>query len=80
MKAYAVTAALVALSLSSGKSTGTSTTAETYIPVNALVLHVFFKLGVYVPAYLLDVDLVRSISHMTSIGALLVALWTVIAT
>ncbi|KAJ7758034.1 hypothetical protein B0H16DRAFT_1689477 [Mycena metata] len=68
--AYAVTAALVAVSLTSKSST---------VPINGLVLHVFFKIVVYSPAYLFDADIVRSYSHLCSILALLVALWSVVA-
>lgn len=68
-EAYAVTAALVATSISPSSST---------VAVNALALHVFFKLAVYWPSYILDVDLVRSYSHMCSVGALVVALWAVV--
>ncbi|KAJ7040569.1 hypothetical protein C8F04DRAFT_1391708 [Mycena alexandri] len=68
--AYAVTAALVVASLTSKSST---------VSINGLVLHVFFKIAVYSPAYLFDVDIVRSYSHMCSISALLVALWSVLA-
>ncbi|KAJ6550875.1 hypothetical protein DFH09DRAFT_1168498, partial [Mycena vulgaris] len=49
------------------------------VPINALALHVFFKLAVFWPAYLLDIDMVRSYSHMCSISALLVGLWDVVA-
>ncbi|KAJ7482734.1 hypothetical protein FB451DRAFT_1235945 [Mycena latifolia] len=67
--AYAATAALLAASM---------TTKSTSVPINALVLHVFFKLVVYWPAYLMDLDMIRSSSHMCSISALLVGLWSVI--
>ncbi|KAJ6601170.1 hypothetical protein DFH09DRAFT_1020482 [Mycena vulgaris] len=67
--AYAVTAALLAVSMTPKSSS---------VPINALVLHVFFKIAVYCPAYLLDIDLVRSYSHMCSISALLVGLWSVV--
>ncbi|KAJ7167455.1 hypothetical protein C8R46DRAFT_1350460 [Mycena filopes] len=66
--AYAVTAALVA-------NSNTSST----IPINGLVLHVFFKLAVFSPAYLLNLDVIRTYSHMCSIAALLVALWNIVA-
>ncbi|KAJ7482721.1 hypothetical protein FB451DRAFT_1170582 [Mycena latifolia] len=62
--AYAATAALLAASM---------TTKSTSVPINALVLHVFFKLAVYWPAYLLDLDMIRSSSDMCSISALLKA-------
>ncbi|KAJ7687856.1 hypothetical protein B0H17DRAFT_1300002 [Mycena rosella] len=68
--AYAVTAALLAATLTPQSSAA---------PLNALVLHVFFKLAVYWPAYLLDVDVVRSYSHMCAVAALLVGLWGVVA-
>ncbi|KAJ6632232.1 hypothetical protein B0H10DRAFT_1976633 [Mycena sp. CBHHK59/15] len=67
--AYAVTAALLAASISPNSSS---------VPLNALVLHVFFKVAVYWPAYLLDLDVLRSYSHMCSISALLVGLWSVL--
>ncbi|KAJ7482706.1 hypothetical protein FB451DRAFT_1442330 [Mycena latifolia] len=67
--AYAATAALLAASM---------TTKSSSIPINALVLHVFFKLVVYWPAYLLDLDMIRSSSDMCSISALLVGLWSVV--
>ncbi|KAJ7440327.1 hypothetical protein B0H11DRAFT_1827993 [Mycena galericulata] len=67
--AYAVTAALVAASI---------TVKSPSIPINALVLHVFFKLAVFSPAYLAGIDVVRSYSHMCSISALLVALWAIV--
>ncbi|KAJ7187267.1 hypothetical protein C8R46DRAFT_1342414 [Mycena filopes] len=66
--AYAVTAALAAAS--QPRST---------VPLNGLVLHVFLKLAVYSPVYLLDIDVVRSYSHMCAIAALLVALWSILA-
>ncbi|KAJ7126169.1 hypothetical protein C8R44DRAFT_121239 [Mycena epipterygia] len=65
--AYAVAAGLVAASANTPTSS-----------LNALVLHVFFKLAVYCPAYLLDLDVLRSYSHMCSIAALLVALWSLV--
>ncbi|KAJ7126178.1 hypothetical protein C8R44DRAFT_980030 [Mycena epipterygia] len=68
--AYAVTAALVAASASASSVPSSS--------LNALVLHVFFKLAVFSPAYLLNVDMVRSYSHMCSISALLVGLWGIV--
>lgn len=71
--AYAVTAALVVSFLASGNNS-----PEALVSVNALVLHVFLKIFIYVPVYLVDQDGLRSISHMTSISALLVALWSII--
>ncbi|KAJ7807377.1 hypothetical protein B0H14DRAFT_2609777 [Mycena olivaceomarginata] len=67
--AYAVTAALIATSITP-KSSSTS--------INALVLHVFLKVAVYSPAYLLDIDVVRTYSHMCAVAALLVALWAIV--
>ncbi|KAJ7741462.1 hypothetical protein DFH07DRAFT_838191 [Mycena maculata] len=53
--AYAVTAALVTASI---------TPKSPSIPINALALHIFLKLAVYLPAYLLEFDLVRTYSHI----------------
>ncbi|KAJ6448863.1 hypothetical protein C8R47DRAFT_1171919 [Mycena vitilis] len=71
--AYALTAALAASTLSpiSSPSALSST-------LNPLVLHVFFKLAVFSPAYLLDIDIVRTYSHMCSVAALLVGMWGVV--
>ncbi|KAJ7101464.1 hypothetical protein B0H15DRAFT_816189 [Mycena belliarum] len=68
--AYAVTAALLASTL---------TTNSSSVPINALALHVFLKVAVFPAAYLLDIDPLRSASHMGSIAALLVALWSVVS-
>jgi len=68
--AFAVSAALVALSLPSAPGISAAEAA-----LNALTLHVFVKLFIYIPAYLLDWDVVRSSSHTLSVGLLLVALW-----
>jgi len=46
--------------------------------LNALTLHVFVKLFVFVPAYLLDLDVVRSCSHVLAVGFLVVALWSIV--
>jgi len=68
--AYAVSAALVVSFLPSGGF-------DSGVALNALTLHVFMKLFIYVPAYLLDVDSVRTSSHLLSVGFLLVALWSI---
>ncbi|KAJ7932965.1 hypothetical protein B0H13DRAFT_1856575 [Mycena leptocephala] len=65
--AYAITAALAASSPFPPSQT-----------INALVLHVFLKLAVFSPAYLLDIDVVRTYSHMCSVAALLVGVWGVV--
>ncbi|KAJ6510978.1 hypothetical protein C8R45DRAFT_1207760 [Mycena sanguinolenta] len=70
--AYAIAVALFASSLTELSASSTSTT------LNALVLHVFFKLCVYTPAYLLNVDLVRSYSHMCAVAAILLAIRNVV--
>ncbi|KAK7028540.1 membrane protein [Favolaschia claudopus] len=71
--AYALAAALFASSVSaSDRLTPAGSTA-----LNALVLHVFLKLFVFAPAYVLDVDLVRTCSHVTALGAILNAFWDV---
>ncbi|KAJ7760902.1 hypothetical protein DFH07DRAFT_426638 [Mycena maculata] len=67
--AYAVTAALLAASITAESSA---------IPINALVLHVFFKLAIFWPSYVMSIDLARSYSHMCSVSALLVALWAIV--
>lgn len=57
-------------------SPGTSTLVgfQPAVPLNALALHIFIRVCIYAPAYALDTDLVRTLSHMSSISALLVAL------
>ncbi|KAF8213980.1 hypothetical protein K438DRAFT_1956081 [Mycena galopus ATCC 62051] len=72
--AYAVAVALF-VSTSTGPLTF-STSASTAL--NALVLHVVLKLFVFTPSYLLDVDPVRTYSHMCSVAAILVAIWGVV--
>ncbi|KAF8208055.1 hypothetical protein K438DRAFT_1754800 [Mycena galopus ATCC 62051] len=69
--AYAIAAALFA-----STATPFSTSASTAL--NALVLHVFLKLFVFAPAYLLNVDLIRTCSHMCSVAAVLLAIWDVV--
>jgi len=43
--------------------------------VNLLVLHVFLKTFIYLPSYICDLHLVRSLAHFVAIGALLSNLW-----
>jgi len=69
--AYAVTASLVASSVGNY--------SQPIVPLNALVLHVFLKVFVYTPSYVLDLDIARTYSHMFSVAALLVGLWHVVA-
>ncbi|KAJ7330366.1 hypothetical protein DFH08DRAFT_312702 [Mycena albidolilacea] len=69
--AYAVAAALVA-------STFTGPSASMVTAINALVLHVFLKLFVFAPVYLLGIDPVRTYSHMCAVAAVLVAIWSVV--
>ncbi|KAJ7248875.1 hypothetical protein B0H12DRAFT_713020 [Mycena haematopus] len=73
--AYAIAAALFASAFTEplALSPPSASTA-----LNALVLHVFFKLFVYAPFYLLDVDLGRSYSHMCAVVAVLLAIWGVV--
>ncbi|KAJ6535123.1 hypothetical protein B0H19DRAFT_1185026 [Mycena capillaripes] len=71
--AYAITAALA-----SSSSLPPSLSPSTAKVINALVLHVFIKLAIFSPAYLFDVDTVRSYSHMCAVAALLVGTWGVV--
>jgi len=43
--------------------------------LNLLLLHVFCKTVIYIPAYLFNQDLIRSSAHFVGIGALLGNLW-----
>ncbi|KAJ6453945.1 hypothetical protein C8R45DRAFT_1192366, partial [Mycena sanguinolenta] len=56
----------------------THSTPSASISLNALILHVFLKLFVFAPCYLLDLDLVRSYSHMCAVVAALLAIWDVV--
>ncbi|KAF8146386.1 hypothetical protein K438DRAFT_2028277 [Mycena galopus ATCC 62051] len=73
--AYAVAAAALFASTSTAPSTLSTSTVTA---LNALVLHVFFKLFVYAPAYLLNIDPIRTFSHMCSMAAVLLAIWSVV--
>jgi hypothetical protein len=42
--------------------------------INSLVLHVFLKLFVFAPVYLLGIDPVRTYSHMCAMAVVLVAI------
>ncbi|KAF7340712.1 Membrane protein [Mycena sanguinolenta] len=69
---YAIAAALF-ITMPSTQSTPSASTS-----LNALILHVFLKLFVYAPCYLLDIDLARSYSHMCAVTAVLLAIWVVV--
>jgi uncharacterized MAPEG superfamily protein len=73
--AYAVVAAILYATASSaplGKGVaGISVPSES---LSALVLHVFLKLFVYAPAYLADVDVLRSAAHLHAMAALIASL------
>ncbi|KAF8196264.1 hypothetical protein K438DRAFT_1825912 [Mycena galopus ATCC 62051] len=73
LPAYVVAAALFTSTCTTSLSSSTSETA-----LNALVFHVFLKVFVFTPAYLLNVDSLRSYSHMSSVVAVLLAIWGVV--
>lgn len=47
--------------------------------INLLGFHVLVKLFVYYPAYLLDIDLPRTLAHVTSISAVINVCWRLAA-
>ncbi|KAJ7248870.1 hypothetical protein B0H12DRAFT_712881 [Mycena haematopus] len=73
---YAIGAALLFSAFTARPLTLSARSASTSL--NALVLHVFLKLFVYTPAYLLDVDKARSFAHMFAVMVALLAIWCVV--
>ncbi|KAJ7248869.1 hypothetical protein B0H12DRAFT_712815 [Mycena haematopus] len=73
--AYAIAAALFASAFTGPLALSVPSAS---IALNALVLHVFLKLFVYTPSYLLNVDLVRSYSHMCAVAAVMLAIWGIV--
>ncbi|KAG8854691.1 hypothetical protein FRB96_007376 [Tulasnella sp. 330] len=66
---FALTAGIID---SCAPPTSTSDVLLTYV-----LMHVFFKTAVYIPAYVFDIDVARTTSHALSIGACVSALWNI---
>jgi uncharacterized MAPEG superfamily protein len=70
--AYGMAAALLSAALTDPRA------PELRISLNCLILHVFLKVFIYVPAYILDQDVLRSFSHIFAVSCIITSLWNML--